>query len=80
LVDRAPEALVLGDLHRARFPGDLLEDKVAFLESDALTRTLGAVESRNYIALHGAEMNPSIRFVDGLEKITTWLSERQKAS
>lgn len=80
LVDRAPDTLVLGDLHRARFPGDLLEDKVAFLESDSLTSTLSAVESGSYIALHGAEMNPSIRFVDGLEKITAWLAEREKAS
>lgn len=80
LVDRAPHALVLGDLHRARFPGDVLEDKVAFLESDPLTSTLDAVKHGSYIALHGAEMNPSIRFVDGLEKIVTWLSERQKAS
>lgn len=80
LVDRAPDALVLGDLHRARFPGDLLEDKIDFLESDALASTLRAVDSGSYVALHGAEMNPSIRFVDGLEKITAWLSEREKAS
>ena len=80
IVDRAPDALVLGDLQRARFPGDVLEDKIDFLESDELASTLQAVESGNYVALHGAEMNPSIRFVDGLEKITAWLSEQEKAS
>lgn len=76
VVEKDPDVLVLGDLQRARFPGDLLEDKVEFLGSDPLTRTLDAVEEEDYIALHGAEMNPSIRFVDGLEKISEFLKER----
>ncbi|GAA1185014.1 ABC transporter substrate-binding protein [Nesterenkonia xinjiangensis] len=76
VVEKDPDVLVLGDLQRARFPGDLLEDKVEFLGSDPLTRTLDAVEEEDYIALHGAEMNPSIRFVDGLEKVSEFLKER----
>lgn len=76
VVEEDPDVLVLGDLQRARFPGDLLEDKIEFLESDPLTRTLDAVEDQEYIALHGAEMNPSIRFVDGLEKIGEFWKER----
>lgn len=64
-----PDVLVLGDLERDRFPGDRLDDKIAFLESDPLTRTMTAVRNKSYIALHGAELNPSIRFVDALEKI-----------
>lgn len=69
-----PDILVLGDLQRDRFPGDRLDDKVAFLTQDELTSTLDAVEQERFIALHGAEMNPSIRFVDGLEKIQAWWS------
>lgn len=74
-VEREPQILVLGDLQRARFPGDLLEDKVDFLTSDPLTSTLEAVQNECFISLHGAEMNPSIRYVDGLEKIQAWANE-----
>ncbi|WP_205013917.1 ABC transporter substrate-binding protein [Nocardioides albidus] len=72
VVDKSPQVLVLGDLKRDRFPGDRLDDKIEFLRSDALTRTLDAVRDDCFIALHGAEMNPSIRYVDGLEKIRDW--------
>jgi iron complex transport system substrate-binding protein len=72
VVEADPDVLVLGDLQRDRFPGDLLDDKVEFLEQDQLTSTLDAVKEERFIALHGAEMNPSIRFVDGLEKIQAW--------
>ncbi len=70
-----PQVLVLGDLQRDRFPGDRLDDKIAFLTSDPLTKTLKAVEQKRFISLHGAEMNPSIRYVDGLEKIGAWWRE-----
>jgi iron complex transport system substrate-binding protein len=72
VVEADPDILVLGDLQRDRFPGDLLDDKVEFLKSDELTSTLDAVQEERFIPLHGAEMNPSIRFVDGLEKIQAW--------
>jgi iron complex transport system substrate-binding protein len=72
VVDADPDILVLGDLQRDRFSGDRLDDKIAFLEEDPLTRSLDAVQGERFIGLHGAEMNPSIRFVDGLEKIQTW--------
>ncbi len=75
LVDRDPDVLVLGDLARNRFPGDLLADKIAFLESDPVTSTMTAVRNKSYIALHGAEMNPSIRAVDGVEKLADGLRE-----
>ncbi|GAA4192720.1 ABC transporter substrate-binding protein [Microbacterium oryzae] len=77
VVDADPSILVLGDLQRDRFPGDRLDDKIAFLTADPLTRTLSAVQRADFIALHGAEMNPSIRFVDALEKIRTWALEHQ---
>ncbi|WP_369138691.1 ABC transporter substrate-binding protein [Modestobacter versicolor] len=75
VVERDPEVLVLGDLLRDRFPGDRLEDKKAFLAADPLTSTMQAVRGERYIALHGAEMNPSIRFVDGLEKLADGLEQ-----
>ncbi|WP_432278534.1 ABC transporter substrate-binding protein [Nocardia carnea] len=77
VVERNPDVLVLGDLLRNRFPGDRLADKIAFLEADPVTRNLDAVRNKRYIALHGAEMNPSIRAVDGLEKIVAGLRDMQ---
>lgn len=77
VADRDPHILVLGDLQRDRFPGDRLDDKISFLESDPLTQTIDAVRNKRYIVLHGAELNPSIRFVDGLEKIQSWLREHK---
>ncbi|WP_295784506.1 ABC transporter substrate-binding protein [uncultured Microbacterium sp.] len=79
MVAADPDVLVLGDLQRDRFPGDRLDDKIAFLESDPLTRTMSAVQNGRYIALHGAELNPSIRFVDALEKIRAWWDENGSA-
>jgi iron complex transport system substrate-binding protein len=75
VVDADPDVLVLGDLQRDRFPGDRLDEKIQFLESDPLTTDLEVVREQRYISLHGAEMNPSIRFVDGLEKIRAWWDE-----
>lgn len=75
VVEADPDILILGDLQRDRFPGDRLDDKLAFLASDPLTSTLDAVQENRTIALHGAELNPSIRFVDGLEKIRAWWDE-----
>ncbi|TSI12149.1 ABC transporter substrate-binding protein [Brevibacterium aurantiacum] len=71
-VDQDPQVVVLGDLQRDRFPGDRLEDKIEFLKSDPLTNTLSAVQNECFVSLHGAEMNPAIRYVDGLEKIQAW--------
>jgi len=75
IVAADPDVLVLGDLQRDRFPGDRLADKIDFLENDPLTSTMTAVRNKRYIALHGAEMNPSIRFVDALDKIRAWWDE-----
>nr|WP_232232795.1 ABC transporter substrate-binding protein [Kitasatospora arboriphila] len=80
VVDRDPSVLVLGDLLRDRFPGDRLADKIAFLESDPVTKTMGAVQDKRFISLHGAEMNPSIRLVDGVEKIAAGLREMDSQS
>ncbi|RKS88379.1 iron complex transport system substrate-binding protein [Microbacterium sp. AG790] len=77
LVDAQPDVLVVGDLQRDRFPGDRLDDKMAFLTGDPLARTIPAVSANAIIALHGAELNPSIRFVDGLEKIRAWWDAQQ---
>ena len=36
---------------------------------------MAAVRDKRYISLHGAEMNPSIRAVDGVEKVSAGLRD-----
>ena len=74
-VDTNPDVIVLGDLHRTRFPGDQLDEKLAFLKDDPVASVMDAAVDTRFIPLHGAELNPSIRFVDGLEKIKAWWDE-----
>ncbi|QRY48983.1 ABC transporter substrate-binding protein [Mycolicibacterium boenickei] len=75
VADRDPDVLVLGDLSRRTIDGDALETKVDFLESNPLTRGLTAVRHRRYIVVNGADLNPSIRTVDGVEKVAKGLAE-----
>lgn len=75
VADRDPDVLVLGDLSRRTIDGDALETKIEFLESNPLTQRLTAVRHRRYIVVNGADLNPSIRTVDGVEKVAKGLAE-----
>ena len=69
LADRDPDVLVLADLSRQRIDGDALDTKVAFLESNPVTRNMTAVQQKRYIVLTGSELDPGIRQVDAIEKL-----------
>ncbi|MCL8249761.1 ABC transporter substrate-binding protein [Aeromicrobium fastidiosum] len=69
VLDRDPDVIALGDLARDQQTGDRLEDKIRFLETDPVTKQLTAVREKRYVVLNGADMNPSIRTVDGTEKL-----------
>ncbi|NLU82674.1 ABC transporter substrate-binding protein [Rhodococcus sp. HNM0569] len=75
IAERDPSALVLADLSRRSIEGDALDSKIAFLESDPVTREMPAVRERRYIVVNGADLNPSIRTVDGIEKVAVALRE-----
>ena len=75
VLDRDPDALVLGDLSRRRIEADALDSKIAFLESNPVTQRLTAVRNKRYIVVNGADMNPSIRTVDGIEKVAAGLRD-----
>ncbi|TGB45283.1 ABC transporter substrate-binding protein [Mycolicibacterium peregrinum] len=75
VADRDPDVLVLADLSRRTIDGDALATKIEFLESNPLTRGLTAVRQRRYIVVNGADLNPSIRTVDGAEKVAQGLAE-----
>ncbi|MFD6855848.1 ABC transporter substrate-binding protein [Rhodococcus sp. NPDC060090] len=75
ILDRDPTALVLGDLSRRSIAGDALDSKIEFLESNSVTQRLTAVQNKRYIVVNGADMNPSIRTIDGIEKVADALRE-----
>ncbi|RCW45231.1 iron complex transport system substrate-binding protein [Halopolyspora algeriensis] len=72
---RNPDVLVLGDLTRKSQTAETAANKIEFLESHPVTRHMDAVRNRRYILLSGAAMNPSIRTVDGVEKVVEALRE-----
>jgi iron complex transport system substrate-binding protein len=74
LVDRDPDVLVLADLTRGS-EGDTAAAKIAFLESNPATRELTAVKRKRYIILPGTTMDPSIRNVNGIEKVAQRLRD-----
>jgi iron complex transport system substrate-binding protein len=75
ILDRNPTALVMADLSRRSITGDALDSKIEFLESNPVTQRLTAVQDRRYIVVNGADLNPSIRTVDGIEKVAAVLRE-----
>lgn len=75
ILDRDPTALVLADLSRRSVDGDALASKIAFLESNPVTSRLQAVKNKKYIVVNGADLNPSIRTIDGVEKTATALRD-----
>ena len=75
VADRNPSALVLADLSRRSIDGDALASKIAFLESNPVTSRMQAVIDKRYIVVNGADLNPSIRTVDGIEKVAAALRE-----
>lgn len=62
--------LVLADLSRKRIDGDALDTKIEFLETNPVTRTMSAVREQRYVVLTGSELDPGIRQIDAVEKLS----------
>lgn len=75
VAQRDPDVLVLGDLTRKSQTAESAAAKIAFLESNPVTREMTAVKNKRYIALAGAELNPSIRIVGAMEKVAAALRD-----
>ncbi|MGJ7881210.1 ABC transporter substrate-binding protein [Streptomyces rochei] len=73
VADRDPDVLVLGDLTRKSQTAESAAKKIAFLESNPVTRNMTAVREKRYVLLSGQAMNPTIRTVEGVEKVATAL-------
>ncbi|MER7698072.1 MULTISPECIES: ABC transporter substrate-binding protein [unclassified Streptomyces] len=75
VADRNPDVLVIGDLSRTTQSAESAEKKIEFLESHPVTKTMDAVRNRRYVLLSGQAMNPTIRTVEGLERVAAGLRD-----
>lgn len=75
VVDRDPDVIFLADLTRDRMTAESAEAKIAFLESDPVTREMTAVREGRYVVLPGQALDPSIRNVYELPRIHSELVE-----
>lgn len=75
VAQRDPDVLILGDLTRKSQTAENAAAKIAFLEENPVTREMTAVKNKRYIALAGAELNPSIRMADAIEKVAGGLAQ-----
>ncbi|MES4903175.1 MULTISPECIES: ABC transporter substrate-binding protein [unclassified Streptomyces] len=75
VADRDPDVIVLGDLTRKQQTAESAQAKIRFLERNPATRNLTAVKKKRYVLLSGQAMNPSIRTVEGIEKVAAGLRD-----
>ncbi|MEU3850936.1 ABC transporter substrate-binding protein [Streptomyces sp. NPDC029554] len=73
VADRDPDVLVIGDLTRKSQTAESAARKIAFLESDPVTRNMTAVRHKRYVLLSGQAMNPTMRTVEGVERVAAGL-------
>ncbi|MEU4502827.1 ABC transporter substrate-binding protein [Streptomyces sp. NPDC024089] len=73
VADRNPDVLVIGDLTRRAQTAESAAKKIEFLESNPATKNMDAVRHKRYVLLSGQAMNPSIRTVEGLERVAAGL-------
>ncbi|MER5275011.1 ABC transporter substrate-binding protein [Streptomyces sp. NPDC002809] len=73
VADRNPDVLVIGDLTRKSQTAESATKKIAFLESNPATKNMDAVRHKRYVLLSGQAMNPTIRTVEGVERVAAGL-------
>ncbi|MFD7292238.1 ABC transporter substrate-binding protein [Streptomyces sp. NPDC059897] len=75
VADRDPDVLVIGDLTRRSQSAESAAQKIKFLESNPVTKHMTAVKKKRYVRLSGQAMNPTIRTVDGVERVAAGLRQ-----
>ncbi|MEU5716324.1 ABC transporter substrate-binding protein [Streptomyces sp. NPDC020403] len=73
VADRNPDVLVIGDLTRRAQSAESAEQKIRFLESNPATKNMDAVRHKRYVLLSGQAMNPTVRTVEGVERVAAGL-------
>lgn len=72
IATRDPDVIVVADLTRGG-DGDSAESKIRFLKGNPVTSKLTAVRENRFITVSGSSMDPSIRNVDAVEKVSAGL-------
>ncbi|WP_235925941.1 ABC transporter substrate-binding protein [Actinokineospora pegani] len=73
VAERDPDVIVLGDLTRKSQTAETAAAKIAFLESHPVTSRMDAVQAKRFVPLSGQALNPTIRTVEGVEKVASAL-------
>ena len=75
VAERDPAVLVIGDLTRKSQTAETAAAKIAYLESNPVTSTMRAVRGKRFVALSGQALNPTMRTVEGVEKVAAALRD-----
>ena len=72
---RDPDVIVLGTMERRNQPADDVALKREFLETDPLTSQMTAVRKGQLVELDAHAMNPTLRAVEGVDRLADAISE-----
>ncbi|MFD9906827.1 ABC transporter substrate-binding protein [Streptomyces sp. NPDC059063] len=75
IAKRNPDVIVIGDLSERGKPGDSAADKLKAMRANPVMAKLPAVENKRFIEIPGTEMDPSVRTVSALPRLTAGLKE-----
>ncbi|MVO84286.1 ABC transporter substrate-binding protein [Streptomyces sp. p1417] len=75
IAERDPDFLVIGDLSERGKPGDSAADKLKAIRANPVMSKLAAVEKKRFIEIPGTEMDPSVRTVDALPRLTSGMKD-----
>ncbi|MCC9624335.1 ABC transporter substrate-binding protein [Thalassospira sp. MA62] len=75
-----PDIIAIGKMDRRRFPADDWELKMKFLKSDPVTSQMDAVRNDRIVIMDAMSMNPTIRTIDGIEKLADAVATYQASS
>ncbi|OHV77216.1 ABC transporter substrate-binding protein [Rhizobium sp. LCM 4573] len=64
-----PTMIVAGSMERRRYPLDSLEAKLEFLKTDPVTNLMPAVANGYVFDMDAQAMNPTIRTIEGIERL-----------
>ncbi|GGR74873.1 ABC transporter substrate-binding protein [Streptomyces aureoverticillatus] len=75
IAERDPDFIVIGDLSERGKPGDSAADKLKAIRANPVMSKLAAVEKKRFITIPGTEMDPSVRTVSALPRLTAGMKD-----
>lgn len=75
IVRENPTMIVVGDMSRRRFALDDVKVKLEYLNNDPVLKLIPAVENQRIIVIGAQSMNPTLRTIEGLEKVADAISK-----